>query len=52
MRAGTIKYGKTKYDHARGSMFFLSPRQIVALDDIELEADGFLIYFHEDFVEV
>ena len=50
MRFGTIKYGKTKYDHSRGSMFFLSPRQIVALDDIELEAVGFLIYFHEDFL--
>jgi AraC family transcriptional activator of pobA len=48
MRSGTIKYGKTKYDHARGSMFFLRPRQIVALDNIELEEDGFLIYFHED----
>jgi AraC family transcriptional activator of pobA len=50
MTSGTIRYGKTKYDHARGSMFFLSPRQIVALDGIELEAEGFLIYLHEDFL--
>ena len=50
MKSGTIKYGKTKYDHARGSMFFINPRQIVALDGIELEAEGFLIYLHEDFL--
>ena len=50
IKSGAIKYGKTKYDHAQGSMFFMNPRQIVALDDIELEADGFLIYFHEDFL--
>jgi AraC-like DNA-binding protein len=50
MISGSIKYGKTKYDHALGSMFFMRPRQIVALEDIEVEEEGFLIYFHEDFL--
>jgi AraC-like DNA-binding protein len=50
MKSGAVIYGKTKYDHAQGSMFFMRPRQIVALEDIELEAEGFLIYFHEDFL--
>lgn len=50
MKSGTMLYGKTKYDHDRGSMSFVSPRQIMALRDIELEEDGFLIYFHEDFL--
>jgi len=50
MKSGTLKYGKTKYDHACGSMFFLRPRQIVAMDDIEQKVEGFLMYFHEDFL--
>lgn len=50
MISGSIKYGKTKYDHALGSMFFMRPRQIMALEDIEVEEEGFLIYFHEDFL--
>lgn len=50
MKSGTMLYGKTKYDHDRGSMSFIKPRQIVALRDIQLEEDGFLIYIHEDFL--
>jgi AraC family transcriptional activator of pobA len=48
MKSGTLTYGRTKYDHASGSMFFIGPRQIVALDDIEPEVKGFQLYFHED----
>ena len=50
MKSGTIKYGKTKYDHACGSMFFINPRQITALDDIEPKVEGYMMYFHEDFL--
>lgn len=50
MKSGVMLYGKTKYDHDRGSMSFARPRQITGMRDIELEEDGFLIYFHEDFL--
>ncbi len=50
MKSGTMLYGKTKYDHDQGSMSFIRPRQIVGLRNIELEENGFLIYFHEDFL--
>jgi AraC family transcriptional regulator, transcriptional activator of pobA len=50
MKSGTMLYGKTKYDHDRGSMSFVKPRQIIGLRDLELEENGFLIYFHEDFL--
>ena len=50
MKAGVILYGKTKYDHDNGSMFFIKPRQVMALRDIELEEDGFIIFIHEDYL--
>jgi AraC family transcriptional activator of pobA len=50
MKSGTMLYGKTKYDHDLGSMSFVKPRQIVGLRNLELEENGFLIYFHEDFL--
>lgn len=48
--AGNVMYGKTKYDHENGSMFFLKPNQIVQMNDIELTERGFMIYIHEDFL--
>ncbi|AEW00147.1 transcriptional regulator, AraC family [Niastella koreensis GR20-10] len=48
--SGTIKYGRTKYDHACGSMFFINPRQIIAINDIEPKVEGYMMYFHEDFL--
>lgn len=50
MKAGVIRYGKTKYDHDRGSLSFIKPRQVVDMRDIELEEKGFIICFHEDFL--
>lgn len=50
MKSGTMLYGKTKYDHDLGSLSFIRPRQIVGFQNIELEESGFLIYFHEDFL--
>jgi AraC family transcriptional regulator, transcriptional activator of pobA len=50
MKAGLIQYGKTKYDHDRGSLSFIKPRQIVDMRDIKLEENGFNICFHEDFL--
>jgi len=50
MKSGVMLYGKTKYDHDRGSMSFVKPRQIIGIRDLELEENGFIIYFHEDFL--
>jgi len=50
MKSGTIMYGRTKYDHESGSMFFTRPRQVIEMRNLELEEDGFSIYFHEDFL--
>jgi AraC family transcriptional activator of pobA len=48
MKSGIYKYGRTKYDHDYGSLSFASPRQLVEIRDVELEENGFVIYFHED----
>lgn len=50
MKSGTFLYGKTKYDHDNGSLSFVKPRQIIKLENIELEEKGFIIYIHEDFL--
>lgn len=50
VKSGTVNYGRTKYDHDNGSMFFLKPNQIVQMNDIELTEKGFMIYVHEDFL--
>ena len=50
MKSGVIQYGKTKYDHDRGSLSFIKPRQMVDMKGIELEENGFNICFHEDFL--
>lgn len=50
MKSGVIMYGKTKYDNDSGSMFFTKPRQAVEMRNLELEENGFAIYFHEDFL--
>jgi len=50
LKSGVFSYGKTKYDHQNGSMSFVQPRQIIAFQDLQLEEDNFLIFFHEDFL--
>jgi len=50
MKSGVILYGRTKYDGGSGSMYFTKPRQILQIQNIELEEDGFSIYIHEDFL--
>jgi AraC-like DNA-binding protein len=51
MTSGSIKYGygKTKYDHSNGTMFFLNPRQVLELNDMEQKIEGFIMFIHEDF---
>lgn len=50
LQSGVIRYGRTQYDHENGSMMFIKPRQVVEFKDLHLEEDGFLILFHEDFL--
>ncbi len=50
LKSGRFAYGKTKYDHQNGSMSYIKPRQVVAFQDLQFEEDGFLIFFHEDFL--
>lgn len=50
LKAGVILYGRTKYDHEQGSMLFVKPRQIIEMKNLEHDEDGFLIFFHEDFL--
>ncbi|KQM31806.1 helix-turn-helix domain-containing protein [Chryseobacterium sp. Leaf201] len=50
LKSGSMQYGKTKYDHDRGSMSFVKPQQKVAFKNVELEEKGFLILIHEDFL--
>lgn len=50
LTAGTILYGRTRYDHDNGSMMFMKPRQIVEFQGLEFEEDAFIIFIHEDFL--
>jgi len=48
--SGSVYYGKTKYDHDCGKMFFIRPRQIISCKNIRLQGDSFYIVVHEDFL--
>ncbi len=50
LQSGVIMYGRTKYDHENGSMYFFKPRQVIEFKDLAFEEEGFLIYIHEDFL--
>lgn len=49
--SGNLTYGRTKYDFSNGAMVFIAPRQIIQWDEkTEMEQNGFIITFHEDFI--
>ncbi|HWK05089.1 MAG TPA: helix-turn-helix transcriptional regulator [Puia sp.] len=50
IKSGVILYGRTRYDHESGSMVFMKPRQVIAMKNLEFEEDGFLLFFHEDYL--
>ncbi|MEJ2881964.1 helix-turn-helix domain-containing protein [Pedobacter sp. GR22-6] len=50
LQSGIFSYGKTKYDHQNGSMSYVKPGQVVSFQDLRFEENGFLIFFHEDFL--
>lgn len=50
LKSGVIMYGRTKYDHANGSMMFIKPRQVIEFKSVEYEEDAFIMFIHEDFL--
>lgn len=50
VKAGYWLYGRTKFDHDKGSMVFWKPRQVIEIKNLEFEEDGFILLFHEDFL--
>lgn len=50
VKSGHLLYGRTRFDHETGSMIFLKPRQVVEMRNLEFEEDGYILFFHEDFL--
>jgi len=50
LESGNIKHGRTKFDHDRGKLLFIKPRQMVTFKNIKLRDECFLILIHEDFL--
>lgn len=50
LKTGSFYYGKTKYDHDSGFMYFMKPGQIMSLHDVQLKGKGFSIEIHEDYL--
>jgi AraC-like DNA-binding protein len=50
VESGELIYGKTKYDHDTGTMFFTKPGQVLTTHGLKLKEKGFVIHLHEDFL--
>ena len=50
VKSGELLYGKTKYDHDTGHMFFTKPNQVLTARGLQLAEKGFVIHLHEDFL--
>ncbi len=50
LESGNITHGRTKFDHDRGKLLFIKPRQTVTFKNIKLRDECFLILIHEDFL--
>ncbi len=50
VKSGELWYGKTKYDHNTGLMFFTRPNQLLTARGLQLAEKGFAIHLHEDFL--
>lgn len=50
VKAGYVLYGRTKFDHETGSMVFMKPQQVIEMHNLEFEEDGYILVFHEDFL--
>jgi AraC family transcriptional regulator, transcriptional activator of pobA len=48
---GQMKYGKNYYDFDEGTMSFVSPNQVIAIDqDEDRNKDGWSLMFHPDLI--
>ncbi len=48
---GQLKYGKNKYDFDEGTMSFIAPNQVIAIDNEEdRNDDGWSLIFHSDLI--
>lgn len=50
VKSGELLYGKTKYDHNTGLMFFTRPNQALKARGLQYSEKGFVIHLHEDFL--
>jgi AraC-like DNA-binding protein len=50
VKSGYVLYGRTRFDHQTGSMIFTKPRQVIQMRNLEFEEDGYILVFHEDFL--
>lgn len=50
IKSGELIYGKTRYDHDRGWMYFVKPGQILTARKLQYAEKGFAIHLHEDFL--
>jgi len=50
IKSGVLYYGKTRYDHNTGLMFFTRPNQILTAKGLQYADKGFAIHLHEDFL--
>ena len=50
VKTGELLYGKTKYDHNTGLMFFTKPNQALTARGLQYSEKGFVIHLHEDFL--
>ncbi len=48
--SGHVKYGQGYYDFDEGGLAFLKPQQIVIAPDNADSYDGYVLYFHPDFI--
>lgn len=50
LKSGTFLYDRTKYDNENGSMYFIKPRQVIEMKNLEFDEDGFIVFMHEDYL--
>jgi len=53
VKCGDIKYGRNKYDYQEGTLVFLSPGQVMELDNDGLvyQPKGYALVFHPDLLQ-
>lgn len=50
IKSGNLMYGRTRYDHDNGCLFFAKPRQIIEMKNLEFEEKGYMLMIHEDYL--